>query len=258
MTSAPAAAIAPKVSADSVQLAAPIFDHSKIAIIDAITRLGLPPANPFFGEYGELGQLAYYYLYYVSAAQASIALGVSGWEADIALTWFAAFSSLTLMMGIAVWLAKRSGAAILAVALACGTSLRELLWMLFGAERLSAILAEATLSFLGLGVKPTTPTWGLIVSDATRFTMMYNFNPDAAPTLTVNVRRLALVRPPLLTTPAPGVVSWLGTSNLSYRVQASTNLTTWVERGVATSPTDTFSYTNPVTVSQEFLRVAYP
>ena len=28
-----------------------------------------------------------------------------------------------------------------------------------------AILAEAALSFLGLGVKPTTPTWGLIVSD---------------------------------------------------------------------------------------------
>ena len=33
----------------------------------------------------------------------------------------------------------------------------------------SAILAEATLSFLGLGVKPTTPTWGLILSDARTF-----------------------------------------------------------------------------------------
>jgi peptide/nickel transport system permease protein len=32
-----------------------------------------------------------------------------------------------------------------------------------------AILAEAALSFLGLGVKPTTPTWGLIVSDARSF-----------------------------------------------------------------------------------------
>jgi peptide/nickel transport system permease protein len=32
-----------------------------------------------------------------------------------------------------------------------------------------AILAEAALSFLGLGVKPTTPTWGLIVSDARTF-----------------------------------------------------------------------------------------
>ncbi|MDR7481799.1 MAG: ABC transporter permease [Armatimonadota bacterium] len=32
-----------------------------------------------------------------------------------------------------------------------------------------AILAEAGLSFLGLGVKPTTPTWGLILNDARPF-----------------------------------------------------------------------------------------
>jgi len=32
-----------------------------------------------------------------------------------------------------------------------------------------AILAEAALSFLGLGVKPATPTWGLILSDARPF-----------------------------------------------------------------------------------------
>jgi peptide/nickel transport system permease protein len=32
-----------------------------------------------------------------------------------------------------------------------------------------AILAEAGLSFLGLGVNPTTPTWGLILSDGRQF-----------------------------------------------------------------------------------------
>lgn len=32
-----------------------------------------------------------------------------------------------------------------------------------------AILGEATLSYLGLGVKPSTPTWGLIISDARSF-----------------------------------------------------------------------------------------
>jgi len=32
-----------------------------------------------------------------------------------------------------------------------------------------AILGEAGLSFLGLGVKPTTPTWGLILSDSRTF-----------------------------------------------------------------------------------------
>jgi peptide/nickel transport system permease protein len=32
-----------------------------------------------------------------------------------------------------------------------------------------AILAEAGLSFLGLGVQPSTPTWGLIISDSRTF-----------------------------------------------------------------------------------------
>lgn len=32
-----------------------------------------------------------------------------------------------------------------------------------------AILAEASLSFLGLGVKPTTPTWGLLLADGRQF-----------------------------------------------------------------------------------------
>ncbi|ESP87391.1 ABC transporter permease [Candidatus Halobonum tyrrellensis] len=32
-----------------------------------------------------------------------------------------------------------------------------------------AILAEASLSFLGLGVKPTTPTWGLLISGGRQF-----------------------------------------------------------------------------------------
>lgn len=74
----------------------------------------------------------------------------------------------------------------------------------------------------------------------------------------VNVSRFVLVRPPLLETPTPGVVSWLGISNLSYRVQASSNLVTWADLGVATSPADTFSYTNSATGMHEFFRVAHP
>src|ERR1700676_5197111 len=114
----PAAAILPKFSANGVHLADPIFDHSKIAIIDAITRQGLPPVNPIFGELGTAGRLAYYYLWHFSAAELALPLPVSGWEADIGLTWFTAFAALTLMMGIAVWLSKRPGAAILVVGLA--------------------------------------------------------------------------------------------------------------------------------------------
>jgi len=74
----------------------------------------------------------------------------------------------------------------------------------------------------------------------------------------MNVRRLALVRPPILTSPAPGVVAWHGISNLNYRVQASSNLVTWTDLDVASSPTETIFHTNTATQSYEFLRVAYP
>jgi hypothetical protein len=140
----PASAIMPKVAADSVQLADPIFDHSKIAIIDAMSRLGVPPVNPFFGEGGAPDRLVYYYLWYFSAAQLSLALGISGWEADIGQTWFAAFSSLSLMMGLATLVSRRSSAALWVALLTCGTSLRDFLATLFGGERVDTVLASPT------------------------------------------------------------------------------------------------------------------
>ena len=134
---APAVAILPKFSGDAVQLADPIFDHSKIAIVDAMARLGLPPVNPVFGEFGAPGHLAYYYLWHFSAAELALALGASGWEADIGLTWFTAFASLSLMMGIAVWLSKRAAAAIWVVVLAAAASLWLTLDWIAGADDLT-------------------------------------------------------------------------------------------------------------------------
>ena len=100
----PASAIAPKISAAGVQLADPIFDHAKIAIIDAMTRQGLPPVDPVFGAtVGAMsapGRLAYYYLWHFSAAELALPLHISGWEADIGLTWFTAFASLDLDDGL--------------------------------------------------------------------------------------------------------------------------------------------------------------
>jgi hypothetical protein len=136
----PAVAIMPKFSGAGVQFADPIFDHSKIAIIDAMTRQGLPPVNPVFGEFGALGRLAYYYLWHFSAAELALPLRVSGWEADIGLTWFTAFASLTLMMSVAVWLSKRSGAALAVVVLAAGASLRGMFSALFGSFSLAPFL----------------------------------------------------------------------------------------------------------------------
>jgi hypothetical protein len=141
---APALALLPKYSAQGVHLAAPIFDHSKIAIIDAMTRQGLPPVNPVFGAVGDAGRLAYYYLWHFSAAELALILHVSGWEADIGLTWFTAFASLLLMMALAVWLSKRTGAAILAVALAASASLREVLSVVFCNYELAPFLQTPT------------------------------------------------------------------------------------------------------------------
>jgi hypothetical protein len=140
----PAIAIVPKISASGVHLADPIFDHSKIAIIDAMTRQGLPPVDPVFGEFGAAGRLAYYYLWHFSAAELALPLRASGWEADIGLTWFTAFASLSLMMGIAVWLSRRSGAALAVVILAAAASLRGMLHVLFGSYDLEPFLASPT------------------------------------------------------------------------------------------------------------------
>ncbi len=136
----PAAAILPKFSGDGVWLADPIFDHAKSAVIDAIARLGLPPVNPVFGEVGGPTHLAYYYLWHFSAAEIALALSLSGWEADIGLTWFTAFASLCLMMGLAVWLAKRSIAAIGVLALAAAGSLWTTLYWILGTDDLEPVL----------------------------------------------------------------------------------------------------------------------
>ena len=141
---APTVAILPKFGPDTVYLADPIFDHSKIAIVDAMMRQGLPPVNPVFGEFGTPGRLAYYFLWHFSAAELALPLRISGWEADIGLTWFTAFASLTLMMGLAVWLAKKSGAAIFVVLLASTASLRATFNWLFGSYDLTPFLSSPT------------------------------------------------------------------------------------------------------------------
>jgi hypothetical protein len=139
----PAAAIVPKFSGAGVGVADAIFDHSKIAIIDAMTRQGLPPINPIFGEVGAASRLTYYYLWHFSAAELALLLRISGWEADIGLTWFTAFASLSLMMGLAVWLSKDTRAALLVVALAAAASLRGLVSWISGSHELTPFLSHA-------------------------------------------------------------------------------------------------------------------
>ncbi|HEY4821705.1 MAG TPA: hypothetical protein VIH62_12710, partial [Xanthobacteraceae bacterium] len=141
----PAIALLPKHVADGVILAGPIFDHSKVAMIDEMARLGVPAGNPFLGEGGEgAARLVYYYLWHFGAAELVLALGVSGWEADVAMTWFTAFSSLAMMMGFAVWFSARRSAALWVIPFAVAGSLRPLLSLLWGADSLERVLLPAT------------------------------------------------------------------------------------------------------------------
>jgi hypothetical protein len=140
----PAAALLPKHTAAGVQLADPIFDHAKISAIDAMMRQGLPPVDPAFGAFGETGRLAYYYLWHFSAAELALPLRATGWEAAIGLTWFTAFASLTLAMGVAVWLSNKPVAAIFVVLLAAAASLRVTLSWMFGSYELTPLLEQPT------------------------------------------------------------------------------------------------------------------
>ena len=140
----PALAVTPKLTGEAVTLAAPIFDHSKIALIDDIIRLGVPPGNPFFGEVGGESQVAYYYLWHFSAAELAIPFGATGWEADIALTGFTAVASLLLMSGFAVWISDRSEAGFYVVPLAFAASLHPVLAFLLGPEAFYSIFLPPT------------------------------------------------------------------------------------------------------------------
>ena len=134
------AAALPKVSSDGVTLAGPIFDHSKIAMIDEMARLGVPPGNPFFGGEGAPAHLSYYYLWHFSAAEWALLTGVSGWEADAGLSFFTAVSSLSALAAFAVWLSGRASASLWVVALAATASLRPLIYALPGVERADEII----------------------------------------------------------------------------------------------------------------------
>lgn len=138
----PALGVWPKLGVGGLVLADPMFDHSKIATVDDIIRLGLPPGNPFYGGADAPSGLAYYYLWHFSAAALAKLTGVNGWVGDIALTWFTAFASLALMMGLAVTLSGRRLAAVLALLLSLAGSLDPVLRLVFTAGFLARALSQ--------------------------------------------------------------------------------------------------------------------
>ena len=96
----PALAIAPKSVGTGILLGPPMFDHVKIALVDAILRSGLPVPNPFYGPQNP-GHLAYYYLWHFATAAVACVLHAGGWAAEAGMTGFTAFASVMLIMGLA-------------------------------------------------------------------------------------------------------------------------------------------------------------
>ncbi|MEA2753742.1 MAG: hypothetical protein QOJ54_31, partial [Aliidongia sp.] len=137
---APVIALLPKFVEGGVLLADPLYDHSKVSMIDDIARLGLPAGNPYYGAAGAPAHLGYYYLWHFGAAIFARLLGISGWEADIALTGVTAFASLALMMGLAVWFSGRRSAAFWVVILCAPLTMRPVLGFVLGSEYSHALL----------------------------------------------------------------------------------------------------------------------
>jgi hypothetical protein len=142
LAAVPTLAVWPKLHGGIV-LAEPMFDHTKIAIIDDIVRLGLPPGNPFFGGSDIGPRLPYYYLWHFSGAIPGMLFGASGWEADIALTWFTAVASLSLMLGLAARLGGGRPAAALVLGLSAAGSFYPVLEFAFGPDALHKVLSWA-------------------------------------------------------------------------------------------------------------------
>ena len=157
LASAIMALLLPQVTAGAVTFADVIFDHSKVAMIDEMARLGVPAGNPFFGESDGMDRLSYYYLWHFSAAELAVLTGFSGWEADAGMTWFTVFSSLMLMMGLAIFFSTRPAAAGWVLIFATAFSIRPVLTMLFGREIVYAVTGWPG----GLGAWLFQITWGL-------------------------------------------------------------------------------------------------
>jgi len=139
----PAMAIMPKRVDGGILLAPPMFDHVKIAVVDAILRNGLPVSNPFYGPGGN-GQLAYYYLWHFGTAVMASALHIGGWGAEAAMTAFTAFASLMLMMGLVATLGGGALGGVAVALLSLPGSMRLVLAALIGADHADGVVPRSS------------------------------------------------------------------------------------------------------------------
>jgi hypothetical protein len=110
--------IIPLVHEEGIFVNINIFDHLKIAIVDSIVREGFPVLNPFYAPGGEKVPLIYYYGWHFLVAQVKLLSSVTGWQAEVAYSWFTVFAIMSLLIGVAIRLSgkARAGGGILLLA----------------------------------------------------------------------------------------------------------------------------------------------
>ncbi|MER9056894.1 hypothetical protein [Mesorhizobium sp. M0910] len=128
----PTFAIIPQHYGESAGVGDPIWDHTKIAIINEIAQNGLPPGNPYYSEAGTPSKLIYYYVWHFIAACSSVITGASGWEADIALTGMTALCSTFVVTWLAVARSRSANAAWWALPLLLVGSLKPIVRFVSG------------------------------------------------------------------------------------------------------------------------------
>jgi len=72
------------------------------------------------------------------------------------------------------------------------------------------------------------------------------------------LKQFSLLQPPMLGVTQSNVVTWTSLSNLTFAVEASTNLTLWSQLASVTSATPAYAYTNAGALPAGFLRVRLP
>jgi hypothetical protein len=102
-----------------------LFDHTKVAIGDAMVRQGFPVKNPFYAPGGKHVLLTYYYLWHFLASQMKVLVGVDGWPADVAMTAYTSFAAAGLLVVLAVQLSGRAAAGFVVLLMASITQIAD-------------------------------------------------------------------------------------------------------------------------------------
>ncbi|MFK5968654.1 MAG: hypothetical protein QM487_00815 [Candidatus Marithrix sp.] len=109
-----------------------IFDHAKVALVDAIAREGMLPINPYYAPNGETIPLIYYYTWHFLASQIKLIANVTGWQAEVAFNWFTGFATISFLSALAIRITKRAITGILLLLFALVGPTSDLLSLLLG------------------------------------------------------------------------------------------------------------------------------